>query len=62
MHSSCVQMGAARRITLAELPQCLILHIKRFYFDGTTTHKIHKPVEYDQDLEIPKGKLDLQSP
>ena len=41
---------------LVQLPPVLILHLKRFLFDTTGSHKISKHVSYDMLLEIPKGE------
>jgi ubiquitin carboxyl-terminal hydrolase 10 len=50
-------IGATRRTTLLHLPPVLILHIKRFLFDGVKCRKLHKSITFDQDLEIPKDLL-----
>lgn len=46
---------ATKQVTIENLPQVLILHLKRFQYDSNGgTQKIWKKVGYPLDLEIPK--------
>ena len=53
---------ATRYLSLEELPPVLILHLKRFVYDGATglVQKIMKPVEFGMDLEIGKAVLSAE--
>jgi ubiquitin C-terminal hydrolase len=44
---------------IEKLPPILILHLKRFVYDGHGTKKVWKKIAYPLTLEIP---LDVQSP
>lgn len=48
-----------RRSFIEKLPPILILHLKRFVYDGHGTRKVWKKIAYPLDLEIP---LDVISP
>lgn len=47
---------ATKQVFIESLPPVLILHLKRFHYDGTTkrTEKIWKKVGYPLELEIPR--------
>jgi ubiquitin carboxyl-terminal hydrolase 10 len=49
----------SRRSFIEKLPPILILHLKRFVYDGHQTKKVWKKIAYPLDLEIP---LDVISP
>ena len=53
------EIEATRSLSLEELPPILILHLKRFVYDGKTggVQKIMKQVEFSVDLEVPKTIL-----
>jgi ubiquitin carboxyl-terminal hydrolase 10 len=48
-----------RRSFIEKLPPILILHLKRFIYDGHGTRKVWKKIAYPLTLEIP---LDVLSP
>lgn len=50
------EVEASRNLSLEDLPPILILHLKRFVYDGTTggCQKVMKAVEFSVDLEIPR--------
>lgn len=48
-----------RRSFIEKLPPILILHLKRFVYDGHGTKKVWKKIAYPLDLEIP---LEVLSP
>ena len=48
-----------RRTFIEKLPPILILHLKRFVYDGHGTKKVWKKIAYPLDLEIP---LEVLSP
>lgn len=48
-----------RRSYIEKLPPILILHLKRFVYDGHGTKKVWKKIAYPLDLEIP---LEVLSP
>ena len=57
---------ATKTTALEKLPQILVVHIKRFYFDvgsGLPT-KVHKPVAFDAEILLPsrscKGAAGMQ--
>jgi ubiquitin carboxyl-terminal hydrolase 10 len=54
---------ASRSLSLEELPPILILHMKRFVYDGSTggVQKVMKPVDFSVDLEIPKSVLSAEA-
>jgi len=54
---------ASRCTSLEELPTILILHIKRFVYDGSSrgVQKVMKPVDFTVDMEIPKSVLSAES-
>lgn len=45
---------AKKQVFIHDLPEVLILHLKRFQYDLTGTQKIWKKVGYPLELEIPK--------
>jgi len=50
---------ASRSLSLEELPPILVLHMKRFVYDGSTggVQKVMKPVDFSVHLEVPKSIL-----
>jgi len=56
------EVDATRSLSLEELPPILILHLKRFVYDGSTggVQKVLKKVTFDIDLEIPKSVLSTE--
>jgi len=56
------EIEATRIQSLEELPSILILHLKRFVYDGQTggVQKIMKQIEFGVDLEIPKNILSAE--
>lgn len=56
------EVEATRSLSLEELPPVLILHLKRFVYDGATggVQKIMKPVNFSVDLEISKSVLSAE--
>ena len=48
-----------RRSFIEKLPPILILHLKRFVYDGHGTRKVWKKIAYPLTLDIP---LDVLSP
>ena len=56
-------MEASRNLSLEELPPILILHLKRFVYNGTTggCQKVMKQVEFSVDLEIGRDILSQPS-
>lgn len=58
------QIEASRSLYLDELPSVLILHLKRFIYDETSTagcQKLLKNIDFPVDLEIPKDILSNNS-
>ena len=57
------EVEASRNLSLEDLPPILVLHLKRFVYDGTTggCQKVMKAVEFSVDLEIPREILSLNS-
>jgi len=57
------EVEASRSPSLEDLPPILILHLKRFVYDGTTggCQKVMKVVEISVDLEIPRDILSMGS-
>lgn len=57
------EIEACKNHSLEDLPPILILHLKRFVYDGTTggCQKVMKNVEFSVDLEIPRDILSLGS-
>jgi len=53
------EVDATRSLSLEELPPVLILHLKRFVYNGATggVQKLLKKVTFNVDLEIPKTVL-----
>jgi len=58
-----MEVEASRNLSLEELPPILILHLKRFVYDGTTggCQKVMKHVEFSVDLEISRDMLSTAS-
>jgi len=58
-----MEVEASRNLSLEELPPILILHIKRFVYDGTTggCQKVMKHVEFSVDLEISRDMMSVAS-
>ena len=56
------EIEATRILSLEELPPVLILHLKRFVYDGKTggVQKIMKQIEFGVDLEISKSILSAE--
>jgi len=56
------EIDATRILSLEELPSILILHLKRFVYDGQTggVQKIMKQIEFGVDLEISKSILSAE--
>lgn len=56
------EIDATRTLSLEELPPILILHLKRFVYDGKTggVQKIMKQIEFGVDLEISKNILSAE--
>jgi len=56
------EIEATRILSLEELPPILILHLKRFVYDGQTggVQKIMKQIEFGVDLEISKNILSAE--
>jgi len=56
------EIEAFRNLSLEELPPILILHLKRFVYDGKTggVQKVMKQVEFSVDLEISKSILSAE--
>jgi len=56
------EIDATRILSLEELPSILILHLKRFVYDGQTggVQKIMKQIEFGVDLEMPKAILSAE--
>jgi len=54
---------ASKSLSLEDLPPILVLHLKRFVYDGTTggCQKVMKAVEFSVDLEIPRDILSVGS-
>ena len=50
---------ASQQVFVEELPQILVLHLKRFLYDGTSDGiaKISKHVHFPPELEIPLGTI-----
>lgn len=48
------QDHGTKQFFIETLPPVLILHLKRFHFEGNTTQKIWKKIGYPLELEIPK--------
>jgi ubiquitin carboxyl-terminal hydrolase 10 len=50
---------ASQQVLVEELPQILVLHLKRFLYDGATNGivKISKPVRFPPELVIPLGTI-----
>lgn len=57
------QVEASRNLSLEDLPPILVLHLKRFVYDGTTggCQKVMKAIEFCVDLEIPREILSVSS-
>jgi len=57
------EVEASRNLSLEDLPPILVLHLKRFVYDGTTggCQKVMKAVEFSVDLEIPRDILSIAS-
>jgi len=58
-----MEIEASRNLSLEELPSILILHIKRFVYDGNTggCQKVMKHVEFSVDLEISRDMMSVAS-
>jgi len=58
-----MEVEASRNLSLEELPPILILHLKRFVYNGTTggCQKVMKHVEFSVDLEISRDILSVAS-
>ena len=56
------EIEATRILSLEELPPVLILHLKRFVYDGKTggVQKIMKQIDFGVDLEISKNILSAE--
>lgn len=56
------EIEATRSLSIEELPPILILHLKRFVYDGTTggVQKILKQIEFSVDLEVSKSILSAE--
>jgi len=56
------EIDATRILSLEELPPILILHLKRFVYDGQTggVQKIMKQIEFGVDLEISRNILSAE--
>jgi len=56
------EIEATRILSLEELPPVLILHLKRFVYDGKTggAQKIMKQIDFGVDLEISKSILSAE--
>ena len=56
------EIEAFRNLSLEELPPILILHLKRFVYDGMTggVQKVMKPIQFSVDLEISKSILSAE--
>jgi ubiquitin carboxyl-terminal hydrolase 10 len=52
---------ATKQVHIDILPPVLILHLKRFQFEGTSTVKIYKKIGYPLNLEIPREILGGQA-
>jgi ubiquitin carboxyl-terminal hydrolase 10 len=50
-------MKATKQVLIEKLPLVLILHLKRFQFEGTGTVKIYKKIGYPLNLEVPREIL-----
>ncbi|KAF2747439.1 cysteine proteinase [Sporormia fimetaria CBS 119925] len=50
---------STKQVFIESLPPVLILHLKRFYYDGSGPHKIWKKIGYPLELEIPKEAFPL---
>lgn len=57
------EVEASRNLSLEDLPPILVLHLKRFVYDGTTggCQKVMKAVDFSVDLEIPREILSVSS-
>jgi len=57
------EVEASRNLSLEELPPILILHLKRFVYNGTTggCQKVMKQVDFSVDLEIGRDILSVPS-
>ena len=57
------QVEASRSLYLDELPSVLVLHLKRFIYDETSSgcQKLLKNIDFPVDLEIPKDILSNNS-
>ena len=58
------QVEASRSLYLDELPSVLILHLKRFIYDETSSagcQKLLKNIDFPVDLEIPRDILSNNS-
>ena len=58
------EIEASRSLYLDELPSVLILHLKRFIYDETSSggcQKLLKNIDFPVDLEIPKDILSNSS-
>ena len=50
-------MDASKRLTLAQLPPILILHLKRFLYDKQGgCQKLQKEIDYTAELEVNRGE------
>jgi len=58
-----LEVEASRNLSLEDLPPILVLHLKRFVYDGTTggCQKVMKAVDFSVDLEIPRDILSIAS-
>jgi ubiquitin carboxyl-terminal hydrolase 10 len=64
-HPQPVELGpsglseASQQVLVEALPPVLVLHLKRFLYDLATDaiNKIHKPVQFGPELEIPLGTI-----
>ena len=64
-HPQPVQLGssglveASLQVHVEDLPQILVLHLKRFLYDGASNRivKISKPVQFAPELIIPLGTI-----
>jgi ubiquitin carboxyl-terminal hydrolase 10 len=57
-----LEVEATRSNSLEELPPVLILHMKRFVYDGATggVQKVMKQVEFGAELEVSKAVLSAE--
>jgi ubiquitin carboxyl-terminal hydrolase 10 len=49
--------SASKTLSLEELPQVLILHLKRMVYDGHAEQKVMKEIQFPVDLVIPRDIL-----